>query len=53
VSDQHDEPQEPRFHEGGIVPRASDREVAAILQAGEVVLSLDDPRHRDDDQEPA
>lgn len=33
------------FHEGGIVPGPRGQEVAAILQAGEQVLSLDDPRN--------
>jgi hypothetical protein len=33
------------FHDGGIVPGPRGQEVAAILQAGEQVLSLDDPRN--------
>ena len=33
------------FHEGGVVPGPRGREVAAVLQAGEEVLALNDPRN--------
>lgn len=33
------------FHEGGVVPGRRGQEVAAVLQAGEEVLALDDPRN--------
>ena len=34
-----------KFHEGGIVPGRRGEEIAAVLQAGEEVLSLDSPRN--------
>lgn len=36
----------PLFHTGGVVPGRRGEEVAAILQAGERVLSLDDPLNK-------
>lgn len=33
------------FHEGGVVPGRRGEEVAAVLQAGEEVLALNDPRN--------